>query len=298
MKNLVAICLCVAGLQAASLFTTKYLTPAPESSKVLAKVDGKDITAADVAPYLWDWRGQEALEDLLQYRMIKLQADKLQLTLPEAEVEAELKAQMDRVKTSLQPGEELDDYIRMQGFPKSRLYLRLSAELLLDKIVMRSFEPDRYVEVSTILIRPRSESANDLSEALRLAQEAYDSLKKGSKWEDVLKKYTNEPAALQSNGRLGWRMLGVFPQPVREDMLQVNVGQCTRPAQTQNGIQIFRLEKRGKDAKGEDLEALKGQFRGEARPNILEQIRKDAKIERVYWTTKSPNNPANLLKSL
>lgn len=279
--KLLAMSMCLAVFHAASQIPQQYKPTLPDSKKVVARMNGKDITVGEVLPYLWEWRANEALEDLLNYRLIKEEADKQLVSVTQEEVEKELKAQLDRVKSSIPPGDDLDTYIKEQGFPRSRLYLRLTAELLLDKIVLKSFDADKFVEVSTIIIRPRSEAATDLAEAIKQAQAAYDDLKKGQTWEIVLKKYGNEPNAVSANGRLGWRMISVFPAPVKEDLLLIKTGEFTRPAQTQNGIQIFRLDRRGREAKGEDLEALRNQFRAEARQSILDQLRKNTKIERL-----------------
>ncbi|MBX3118044.1 MAG: peptidylprolyl isomerase [Fimbriimonadaceae bacterium] len=279
--NLLTLCIWIAFSQAGGQLPAKYQPSLPEPTKVVARVDGKDITAGELMPLLWDWRANEVLEDVIQLRLIKIQAEKLQVTVSQEEIESSLAKQLESVKANLQPGQDLEAYIREQGFPRSRLYLRLHAELLLDKIVLKSFDPNRYVEISTIIVRPKSEAASDLAEAIKKAQEAYDLLKNGSKWEDVLKRYANEPEALTANGRLGWRMMGVFPKPVQEDLINIKAGDYTRPAQTQNGIQIFRLDRRGKDATGAELEDLKNQHRSEARATILEQIRKDTKIERM-----------------
>lgn len=286
--NLISLCVWLAFVQAGDPIPAKYQPQLPPATKVVAKIDGKEITAGEIMPFVWDWRANEVLEDVIQLRLVKAQADKLQLSVTEQEIEAALAKQLEGIKASLQPGQDLEQFLLDQGFPRSRLYLRIKAELLLDKIVMKSFDVNRYVEVSTIIVRPKSEAATDLAEAIRLAQEAYDQLKGGAKWEEVLKKYTNEPAALTANGRLGWRLLGVFPKPVQDEMVMMKIGDVSRPAQTPNGIQLFRLEKRGKEAIGEDLEDLKNQYRAEARQTILDQIRKDAKIERML--NKSSQN--------
>lgn len=278
--KLLPLCCAGAAILAVMQLPAKYQPKLPESTKVVARVSGKDITAGEVTPYLWDWRGSEAVEDMINYRLVKEHAEKVGVKVAPEVVEAELTKQIDRVKASLQPEQDLEQFIRDQGFPRSRLYLRLHSELLLDAIVMKNFEVDRYVEVSTIIIRPRSETASDLADAIKKAEDAYDALVKGGKWEDILLKYCNEPQATASNGRLGWRLNSVFPAPVRQEFLTAKAGGYTRPAQTQNGIQIFRLDRRGRDAKGEDLEALKNQFRFDARPGMIEQLRKDAKIER------------------
>ena len=71
----------VLALQGQSQFPTKHVTPKPEPGKVIAKVNGQDITAAELEGYLWDWTAKAALEDLIVYKLVVIEADRLAIKL-------------------------------------------------------------------------------------------------------------------------------------------------------------------------------------------------------------------------
>ncbi len=254
-----------------------YRRAAPAPDAVVATIDGKPIKASDLAPLLWDWRGDEALTDLVSYHMARQEADKNGVKVTREEIEAEMGSQIQQMRNTLQPGQDVDVALREQGFPRSRLYLRVASQLLVDKLVMRQFDPKEFVRVATIVVKPQDEQATSLAAALKLAGDAYDRIQKGEAWDTVLASIP-DPAGRPSSGSLGWRPLSVFSESVRRDMAQLEAGKVTKPAQTVNGIQIFRVEMLGKDAAGADLEALKQVYQGSARTAYAAQLRQKIKV--------------------
>lgn len=255
----------------------KYQRPAPATDAVIATVDGKPILASELAPLLWDWRGDEALSDLISYRMAKQEADANGVKVTEEEIEAEMGAQIEQMRATLQPGQSVEVAIREQGFPRSRLYLRVASQLLVDKLVMRQFDPKEFVRVATIVVKPENEQAVSLSAALKLAGDAYDRLQKGETWDSVLASIP-DPGGRPSGGSIGWRPLTAFPESVRQEMATLEAGKATKPVQTVNGIQIFRLEMHGKEAQGTDLVTLKEVYAGSARSAYAALLRQKIKV--------------------
>lgn len=253
--------------------------PAPDTP--VLRVNGQPILARELQGFLWDWRVAEVMEDIITWRMLLDEAGKRQITLSNEAVEKELEAQIARAKGQYPPGTNIEAQLRLQGFPKSRLYIRIQSEMLLDRIVMGEFDPAQFVDVSTVIFPPKSEQASDLAEAIRQAQDAYDALMRGDDWGEVLRRTVQDPSALQSNGRLGWRERSAFPASVREELLRLKPGGFTKPAQTANGIQIFRLEQVGSEARGEALEELRTIFRTTGRQSVLERLRRDTTVERL-----------------
>ncbi|MCB8933184.1 MAG: peptidyl-prolyl cis-trans isomerase [Fimbriimonadaceae bacterium] len=257
----------------------KYLTPPPAPSRVLARVDGVEIKASDVEPFLWDWRADEALMDLISYQMAKAEAASKGVQVPEKEIEAEVDRQIEAVRSSLQPGQTPEQSLKDEGFPRSRLYLRVASQLLIDGIVLRQFDPKEYVNVSTIVIKPVDEQASSLSAALKKAEDAYSRLQGGEPWETVLASLA-DPAGRPSGGPVGWRPLSAFPDTVRSELEKLEPGKVTKPAQTSNGIQIFRMERQGSAAVGVEMDQLKATYLTGARQSYAKQLRDRVKIER------------------
>lgn len=256
----------------------QHLKAKPRATAVVAQVGNVAIKASDLERYLWDWRAREALQDLITHQMIVNEARRLKVTVTNAAVQKELDKQLAEVKAALPPGETLEASIRDRGFPRSRLFLRIKSEQLLNAIVLKSFDRKNYVKVSTILIRPRTEQASDLAEALRRAESAYSALINGEPWSDVLSRHTEDAGALQADGSIGWKEHGAFPPTVRQEMARQKPGAITKPAQTANGIQIFRLDARGESATGTVLEELKAAYLQVVRPGYLEDLKKRTKI--------------------
>jgi len=258
----------------------KYLIPGPTSDKVIAKVDGVAIKASELESLLWEWRGQEALADLISYQIIKAAAAKDKVLVPDAEVEAALKDQLAQFNPAALNGKTVDQYLLDQGFTKSRLWLRVKTELLLNKMALKDFKPAEYVKVSTILVKTTGPSPKELADASKKADVFYDMLSKGDDWMRVLQLSTQDPRTVESKGLVGWRKLEAFPFEVQQQFAALKAGGITKPKQTSNGFQIFKLEMAGADAKGADRTEMENIHVQSTKPALASKIRSSAKIER------------------
>lgn len=273
------------GQQAAQVPTAA--TPAsPNPEQVVARLNGEEIKAKDVEAYLWDWRGSEVTNDYITYRLIQTEAKKLNVQVPPEEVEKSFATQMETMKASLQPGQELDSAMRQQGFPRSRLYLRVHTDLLLNQIILKQFKQEEYVRVSTIAFNPKSEAASDLTAAIGRAQGAYQRLQKGGDWNKEVAASDDDDALKQHKGLLGWRLRRVFPANTQTELESGPVGTLAKPTQAAGAIQVFRIEGHGKDVKGSELESLKQAYLATGRQDVIERLRKEAKIERLFPAPK------------
>lgn len=258
----------------------KYHTKAPTG--VVARVNGVDITAADVEPLLWEWWGADAIQDLITYQLVKSESEKLKVDVSERDVEAEIDKFLADYAKGLKPGVRVQDVLEKQGLTRSRMYLRFRAQMLARAIVERSFAPAKMVKVSTLLIKPINEQTSSVSDAIKRADEAYGRLKKGESWDVVFPSYNADARATQTKGLVGWRNLAVFPETVSAELTKLKPGEVTAPVQTEYGIQIFRLEIAGKDAKGKDLEEMKAIYTQAGESQLMSRLLKESKIERLF----------------
>ena len=282
MTFALAIALAAAFQNPALSLPKKHLSPPPKPAAVVAKVGGVPITAADIESYLWDWRAYEIIQDAITHQMIAAEAKRQGVAVTDAEVQKALDERLAEVKKQLRPGQTLDQELREQGFTRSRLFLRLRSEQLLNKLLDKSFDPKDFIKVSTIIIRPQSEQATHLAEALQRAEAAYTALKNGEPWGDVLSRHSDDPSTIHSNGLLGWRELSAFPPTVQQEMATLKPGAITKPAQTTHGIQIFRVEAKGTSASGDVLKELKQAFVAGTGQRYLDDLRKRTKVEIFY----------------
>lgn len=273
--------LTLAGMLIQSDIPGKYLAPAPKPDQVVARVDGVDIKASDVNDLLWQWRGQEAVADLISYQVIKNAAVKEKVSVPDAEVQKMLDDQVARITPQVTGGKPVDQYLLEQGFTRSRMWIRIKTELLLNQIAAKDFKPADYVKISTIVVRPESTSTKALTDGIRKAELFYDMLKKGDEWEKVLNLSTTDARIMESKGLVGWRRMDAFPETVQAEFKTLAAKGVTKPVQTASGIQIFRVEMYGKDAKNADLSEAELTHISATKNTIANKIRSEAKVEKI-----------------
>ena len=253
----------------------------PKPSQVVGKANGISIKASDVEPYLWDWYGKPAVEDISSYLVISQEAGRRGLVVSDSEVEKEIDSAVKSITSGSNSSDaaQAAEEIRGQGFTRSRLYLRTKANLLLDKIIMADFHAEGFVKVSTILVRTSTSDAAKIAEAIKKAQSAYDQLEKGASWDTVLASTTTDARLIAAHGALGWRELGAFPDSVQKEISTSKVGAITHPAVTAYGVQIFRIDAEGGSAKGKDFDLLKTMYLRDARPKRVNELKANAHVE-------------------
>jgi parvulin-like peptidyl-prolyl isomerase len=254
------------------------LAPVPAKEKVMAKVNGVEIKASDVEALLWDWRKDDIVNDLISFRVIKDAATKRGLTATDAEIEDAKTKLLEALKLTLNPGQTMEQLMQQEGTTPSRIHLRVHTEVLLKKITLKDFNKNNFVSISTIILHP-GEKADDIRKALDQADGIYKDLKTGKKWDDIFDKVETDPNAKAAHGRVGWRFLSAFPDSVRDEITGLKIGDYTKPVQTKNGIQIFRVDAKGIDATGDDLAELQDWYANGMRQTMVENLRKESKVE-------------------
>ena len=257
------------------------LAPAPTGSQVLAKVGTVQIKAEDIAGVLWEARGEEILNDFVAYHMLKAQAEKQGVVVSDADVMTRMTKLLKEQEANLPPGTDPQAALNDQGLTAGRLFLNVKTDLLLDGLVNLAFRPANYVKVSTIIVVPKSKEEADVKDANDRIARAAARIKAGETWEKVAAETIEDPNAKNTGGFLGWRPLDLFPAAVRAEISALSAGGVSGVAATNFGIQIFRVEGQGKDAKGGTIEEIKTAAGASLREKILQDIRTNAKVERV-----------------
>lgn len=255
------------------------------SATVVATVNGAAITGSDVEGYLWDWYGSLAIQELVNYQLVKQAADKGKVTVTDAEVSKFAEEQIAKYKQSQPENPDFEASLRAQGVTQSRILLRAKTQLLAEKLVANEFKPGDYVKIATIIFKTKSASTEDLSAALKQADKAYERLKKGAAWSAVLKDSTDNNQVIDSQGVVGWRAVSVFPEPAQSELKTLPTRGVTKPVQTNNGIQIFQVVLKGSEAPSGELDEVRHQVASSAAQELLRKLRKDAQIT-VSWPAK------------
>lgn len=258
----------------------KGLVPTkPEPQTVLATVDGQPIRASEVEPFLWDWRSAEVLQDLVSYRSVLAFANREGVRVTEEEIREELNRQLAEVLQNAPAATDPKAQMRREGFPQSRLWLRVHSQLLVDRVLLKRFDPKNFVKVSTIVVRKKGDDADSVAEAAATAKRLHERLLAGEAWSNVLKEVTTDERVLSTEGSIGWKLLGAFSTPTAEELRKLQPGGVTKPALTANGFQIFRLDQVGQAAQGKELTELRALYLYSERPNLLRLIQESVKVE-------------------
>lgn len=274
---------------------SEYLKASPSSDFVLAKLNGISLKTSDIAPALWDWRGNEVTTDVIDYLIVKQEAASKKISMDRKEIDDQIALQYKqtedqmRARGGLRPGQTIESYLRDTGFPKSRMYLRIETQGLLSKLVLLGFAPVKFVKVSTLAFHPKSDQADALSAAIKQADEAYGRLKApGGNWDKELAASGSTPAAVQGKGLVGWRLIDAFPDSLKSALLTGKAGDITKPtlvqSQTPTGpasaLQIFRIEASGKDAPATDMTELRNLYLRSQIATYFKDLKDRAKVER------------------
>jgi hypothetical protein len=256
---------------------TAVLPAPPEAKEVLVRVNGVEIRAGDVEALLWDWRGREVTGDLVTYHLVLGEAKRLNVQIPSEEIDREYERRLENERKRTDPGADLDETLRAQGYPKSRLYLGVHTELLVNEIAMREFRPEDFVKVSTVVFLPKSGKT-----AAERAAAVVTALGRGTTWKKAVADSDLEPEGKQVQGLLGWRALVAFPAAAQGQIRTLKAAGISSPVPMPDGsVQVFRVEMHGSEAKGPDAMEIREIHLSRARPALMQRLRSSAKIEKV-----------------
>lgn len=258
------------------------LPKAPSAETALVKVNGVEIKAKDIEDLLWETRGEEILNEVMLYQVSKSEADRLGLIVTQAEIDKEMERAIDQIKKNLAPGQTVESAMAQEGQTRSRMYLGIKSSLYLAKIAFKDFEPKNYIRVSTILVRPKSKNAADVAATIQVVQKAYDRIKAGESWDKLVDELIMDQTGRQTRGLVGWRKIAIFPEDVKAELQTLKKGGITKPVQTENGIQIFRVDERGDGLTKEGLEQMKTELTRPLQDEAARKIRETLKMERLY----------------
>jgi peptidyl-prolyl cis-trans isomerase SurA len=252
---------------------------APAPDKTVLTVNGQAITAKQMEPFLWDWFSVRTGKALGLLVAVEQEAAKHKVTISEKEVDDAVQVDLKQLLTKAPPGQDSLKWLRDQGESLSTIQFTERLKLLITKLAALDFKTEDYVKVSTIVVRPKDETTTAVTAAGAAADAAMAALQHGDPWDAVVLKSTTDQRAAANHGELGWRPISEFPSEIKKDLTTIKLNGYTKPVQTPNGFQIFRVEARGKDAAPQEITELKERYLPQLSQNVLKQIQSTAKIE-------------------
>ena len=265
-------------------FALSFMLPAilmtpPAAAEVLATVNGTAITDADL---------KIAAEDLGSSIPQQLQGKARDTYLLDYLIDSELVAQK-------AGGDKLD---QDPDFAKRLAYYRgkILAEMLLKKVAKDAVTPEKLQQTYDLAAKadkPQTEihARHILVDTEAAAEAALKRIKAGEDFAKVAKEVSKDGGA--DGGDLGWftkdRMIPEFADAA----FKLNEGEVSDPVKTQFGWHIIKVEGK-RQTTFPPFDQVKGQVEAfvvqQAQSQLIQQLRKDAKIERA--DAPAPDAPA------
>lgn len=254
--------------------------PVPAPDAVVATINGKPVTAAEVEPFLWSWQARLVIEEMAQHRAVAEEAAKRGLTVTDAEVKERVDAQLAGVQKTLPAGQTVDDFLATRRLTREHLVVGARTTLLLDKIVEADFHPADYVKMDALLFQaPPSAAPEVQAKAVKGADAAFAALASNKPWDTVFKANTTQPNAAAVGGAIPWTPLASLPDSLRGQVALLKPQGYTKPTPVPNGVQIYHLAARGNDAPPAEIAAVKAQYMQGARAALLQRLKEATKVE-------------------
>jgi peptidyl-prolyl cis-trans isomerase D len=192
--------------------------------------------------------GRQELQDEFRYRNEKVKLD-YALSKPEdlqAKItpdEAEIKAAYEKNKTKYQVPEK-----RIARFALIDLnQLRQNAQISDDELRLQyqqniqQYQLPNRVHVQHILLMTVGKTDAEVEEIRQKAEDVLKQAKKGSKFEDLAKKYSEDPGTKDKGGDLGWITQGQTVPEFEKTAFGLEKGKISDLVKTQYGFHIIKV---------------------------------------------------------
>ena len=266
--------------------------PLPAPDTVVATVNGEPIRAGELIQASYEWFAATAIEELILERVIEQEARKQGVSVSNAEVEARYKQQLQNAESQVPPGMSLDDFLKRNQFPPSRLFARIRSQMLVEKLVERQVNLDDFVEYSQIVIRIQGNTPEQQEEntptAEAKAQEAYQKIKEGLDFAEAVKEYSEDPFSKDRGGKMNWQNLNFIVPDLRQKLQAMQPDEISEPFKMMGSYIIIRKERTGSQASPEEQQELREQA---VRLQVGEYVRQLQSKAKITNTIVQPFDP-------
>lgn len=256
-------------ISVASIVSTAYAAP----TDVVAKVNGKDITRADLAA-----AEKEVPPQLLEKAPDKKKLEQYlvnQLIVKELLKEAAYAAGMDKKDNVKKELDLAKDLVVMQAFVVDQLK---------PKVNEQAFEKE-YSELKEKFPKNKQETriAHVLVKDDKKAQDAIRRLKAGEDFGKVAREISEDEDTKKEGGELGFFVEGSFVPEIESAIKDLKPGTFTQePIKTNYGYHVIMVEERriAKPPKFDDVkQQLASIVQQKAMNDLIEKLREKAKVE-------------------
>jgi parvulin-like peptidyl-prolyl isomerase len=268
-------------------------SPLPANSEIVATVNGEPIFAEELIQVSYEWFAATAIEELILERVIEQEARAQGVSVSNEEVEARYKQQLQNAEAQVPPGMSLDDFLKRNQFPPSRLFARIRSQMLVEKLVERQVNLDDFVEYSQIVIRIQGNTPEQQEEntpaAEAKAQEAYQKIREGLDFAEAVKEYSEDPFSKDRGGKMNWQNINFIVPDLRQKLQAMQPGEISEPFKMMGSVMIIRKERTGSQASPEEQQELREQAVRLQIGEYVRQLQSKAKITNTIVQPFDPN---------
>ncbi len=246
------------------------------ASAAAATVNGKVISMADLNARLQEQSGQQMLNRMIEEELIRQEAAKLNLSVTDVELAAEIQ----RVRDQVGGAQQLAEALRQNNLTQAQFEQLTEFNLLARKVVATVVAPqitDDAVQKHYQANQLRLRYANTQVRASHIlvateaeAKQVLERLAKGEKFADLAMALSTDPSAKSNKGDLGFFGPGVMVAEFEQAAFALKVGAPSAPVKTAYGWHIIEVTDRTEGAAISEAEALTA-----ARQELVDQKTRD-----------------------
>ena len=243
------------------------------------------------------------LKRLIEAELVKQSVEKEGIAVSDAEVGDAFKEYKDRFKSE----EQFQNYLKHGKITEDSIKDRIREKKALEKLIekkgnlavtddearefydknQRFYREKEGVKARHVLVKlAQNAKPEDEKAALEKIKEAEKALKAGEDFAAVAEKMSEGPSA-PKGGDLGFFSRGQMVKPFEDKAFELKIGEVSEPVRTRFGYHLIKVEDKREDkqksfdeVKPQIIESLKNKKFFQERRRLLEDLRKEAKIEK------------------
>ena len=208
----------------------------------------------------------------LDYALIKPEELEAKITPDEAEI----KASFEKNKSKYQVPEKRVVRYALVDVNQIRQGLQISDDQLKVQYQqnIKQYQVPNRVHAEHILLMTVGKTDAEVEEIKKKAEDILGQVKKRAKFEDLAKKYSEDPGTKDKGGDLGWLVQGQTVPEFEKVAFSLQKGQISDLVKTQYGFHMIKVLDK-ETAHTKPFEEVKNQLRGDLVPNLADKQASD-----------------------